>query len=279
MTPNYSPVITNQLDSSDANDVMSNLNSEFSGGNQPAFMPYLVSSLMWILIFYSIVFIFNLDVVRGLTREDHFVEFVGAALFLSASVTYFVLYKRSRQIVVFDKIPFRGNIFYLLLGLVFLFVCLEEISWGQRIIGFQAPESLRGVNAQGEFNIHNLRIFHGKTETGDRKDFWSLLLNMDRLFSIFWFSYCCLVPVLYRFAAPIKGFLDRIRMPIVPMFLAGVFLFNYVATKIMEKIAAPELHHSTVEIKETNIAMLFFVLALWFIRSDRHQLADNKATT
>ena len=254
---------------------MSNLHSDYSGQNQPAKLPYLISSLVWIMASFSLVFIFDADVVRSLTSEDQFIEYGGAVLFLFAGVTFLVLYKRSRRVVVFDGIPFRGNIFYLLLGLAFLFVCLEEISWGQRIIGFESPKKIREANAQGEFNIHNLRIFHGDTESGDRKGFWGLLLNMDRLFSMFWFSYCCLVPVLYRFNDSIKDFLDCIRLPIVPMFLAAVFLLNYVATKTVEVFDAPGLSHATGEIKETNLAMLFFVLAIWFLRNDKYGNAAN----
>ena len=158
-----------------------------------------------------------------------------------------------------------------------MFVCLEEISWGQRIFGFQTPEGIRDINAQREFNIHNLRIFHGKTETGDRKSFWGLLLNMDRLFSMFWFSFCCLIPVIYRFSAPMRDFLDRIRMPIVPIFLAAIFIFNYVTTKILEMVIDSQIHHSIVEIKESNIAMLFFVLALWFLRAGSEGATSQNA--
>jgi hypothetical protein len=263
----------------DTTENMSNPNNEFAGGTQPGTMPYIVFSLGWILLSYSIVFIFDFDDVRNLTREDAFVEYVGAALFLMASVAFFLLYKRSRQISMFAKISFKGNIFYLLLGLAFLFVCLEEISWGQRIIGFQTPEGIREINAQSEFNIHNLTLFHWATEAGDRKDFWGLLLNMDRLFSVFWFSYCCLIPVLYRFSSPIRAFMDRVRMPIVPLFLGAFFILNYAVMKVLDMTFPIEFHVATVEIKESNIGMLFFVVALWFMRTDRYPASDSMAAT
>jgi len=51
----------------------------------------------------------------------------------------------------------QSNYFFLLLSLCFLFVAFEEISWGQRIIGFR-PISVGGEeeNYQREFNLHNL---------------------------------------------------------------------------------------------------------------------------
>lgn len=32
----------------------------------------------------------------------------------------------------------------------------EEISWGQRILGFETPDALREVNRQDEFTLHNV---------------------------------------------------------------------------------------------------------------------------
>ena len=45
----------------------------------------------------------------------------------------------------------------------------EEISWGQRILGIETPESLEGINDQGETNLHNL-------STG----------KANQLFQVFW---------------------------------------------------------------------------------------------
>lgn len=36
------------------------------------------------------------------------------------------------------------------------FITGEEISWGQRIFGFETPEGLEDINNQGESNIHNI---------------------------------------------------------------------------------------------------------------------------
>jgi hypothetical protein len=39
-----------------------------------------------------------------------------------------------------------------------LFVSIEEVSWGQRIIGLVTPDGLAEINRQGETNIHNIPI-------------------------------------------------------------------------------------------------------------------------
>jgi hypothetical protein len=248
---------------------VSNAGIDFPTKIQPSITPFVGFALVWLVIFYSLGFVFDAEQIRRLSREDGVVEYIGAALFFLASVLYFLLYKNSRLHSKLEWLPVKGNVFYFLLAVAFLFVGMEEISWGQRIIGFETPGAIREMNAQSEFNLHNLDIFHGNTDSGERKSFLSLLLNMDRLFSMFWFSYCFLVPLIYRFSSSGRAFLKQLMMPIVPMSLGLVFVVNYAANKAIELVVPIQLHHSITEIKESNIAMLFFVLAVWFMRTDR----------
>ena len=46
----------------------------------------------------------------------------------------------------------------LLYGLLYVWVAGEEISWGQRIIGFETPEYFQENNDQNEFSFHNLVV-------------------------------------------------------------------------------------------------------------------------
>lgn len=55
----------------------------------------------------------------------------------------------------------RFSVLYLAILAVFYLVCAgEEISWGQRALGFATPESMMASNEQGEFNLHNLGFRH-----------------------------------------------------------------------------------------------------------------------
>ena len=57
--------------------------------------------------------------------------------------------------------PFRERRFtasLAFMGLVFLFGVGEELSWGQRLIGFESPEPFLRHNAQRELNVHNLVV-------------------------------------------------------------------------------------------------------------------------
>ena len=53
----------------------------------------------------------------------------------------------------------RFAILYLAVMALFYLVCAgEEISWGQRCFCFSTPASMKTVNEQGEFNLHNLHF-------------------------------------------------------------------------------------------------------------------------
>ncbi len=45
---------------------------------------------------------------------------------------------------------------FLALGLACLFLSGEELSWGQRIFGWETPEEIAAINKQKETNLHNM---------------------------------------------------------------------------------------------------------------------------
>lgn len=49
-----------------------------------------------------------------------------------------------------------ATVAYLVLAAGFVFIAGEEISWGQRVLGFDGPDALVERNLQGEANLHNL---------------------------------------------------------------------------------------------------------------------------
>jgi F0F1-type ATP synthase membrane subunit c/vacuolar-type H+-ATPase subunit K len=69
-------------------------------------------------------------------------------------LTYtFKLFKRSP-----NDLPYRRGLMVVstVIALACIFVSLEEISWGQRVLGVQTPEALATINTQKELNVHNL---------------------------------------------------------------------------------------------------------------------------
>lgn len=50
----------------------------------------------------------------------------------------------------------RRTWYWRIFGLLLILAALEEISWGQRLLGFETPLWLKGANYQEETNLHNL---------------------------------------------------------------------------------------------------------------------------
>jgi hypothetical protein len=208
------------------------------------------------------IFLLDESTVRRLTREDGLIETLGAGGFLGSSLLFFLTYilSRAKRPSISALRSRRRNLLYLGLSVLFMFGFLEEISWGQRLLHMQTPELLAEGNRQNEINLHNLRVFHGTDDRGDRKSFWGLLLNMDRLFSVFWLSLCVCVPLLFRYVRKARTLLERLRIPIVPTGFAGLFLANYA---ISRGVAGWDLayRHNVVEVKESIFALLFVCAA------------------
>ena len=80
------------------------------------------------------------------------IENLTAVLSFSASLLLFVTGRMERKAL--------RRWIYVLGGTVLLFIAGEEISWGQRIFGYPTPDWIAERNAQEEFNLHNLHIFH-----------------------------------------------------------------------------------------------------------------------
>jgi hypothetical protein len=49
-------------------------------------------------------------------------------------------------------------------ALAFFVIGMEELSWGQRQLMLETPESLAGINMQQELNLHNIQGIHGVWE-------------------------------------------------------------------------------------------------------------------
>lgn len=231
--------------------------------------PHWPMLLMAGMIFtmYSI-FLLDADSVYRLTREDGLVETAGALLFLVASIVFGMVYLHrvgARHELTDPTRVGRRNVFHLLLCLLFLLAFLEEISWGQRVFGIETPAAIRQLNRQGEINIHNLRWFHGHDESGNRKSFLELLINGDRILSMFWFSYCVCIPLLGRYSQRMRAACANIRLPVVPLAYAFLFPLNYLMSRVVT-LMYPAYQHNIVETKETVCSFLFLCVALGYIR-------------
>lgn len=189
--------------------------------------------------------------ISWLLDEDHPLEGVGSIGLLLCSILSLLLWRRERRV---GGPPWRT---LSLLALAFLFFVAfgEEISWGQRILGFGTPDSLKELNDQGETNLHNL-------DTG----------AVNVLFQLFWLVYGVLIP-LASLHERTRRFLVKL-MPIMPVPFALAFIANQVIIKGADRLftAHPSLYDGTkytfayglVEIKE-SVVQLTFGAAFWLM--------------
>jgi len=86
-------------------------------------------------------------------QEDNILEYLQSVLYLAAALFAALIVRR----FLVTKRYFLGFL-YSILSLAFLFVCLEEISWGQRLLDFEGTAYVREHNIQNEFSLHNLNL-------------------------------------------------------------------------------------------------------------------------
>jgi hypothetical protein len=128
----------------------------------------------------------------ALVQEDRLVEWWTFFLFLAAGVAFAVRAARGRRL---------GDAGVALFCLV---AAGEEISWGQRVLGFTPSAAFLEHNAQQEANLHNLVEAFGQPK-------WTFVAVLV--------AYGLAAPALARLPA-VRALADRLRFSIVPWPLA-----------------------------------------------------------
>ena len=131
--------------------------------------------------------------------EDGLVEYGTAVALLVASL-----------ILLRNGVSLRGKATRLAVGLTFFYAFLfffgagEEISWGQRIFGWETSEAMKEINRQDETTIHNIEI-GGVALT---KHLFGPVLTVTILL------YLLVLPLLYPRVSGVARFVDRIALPV-----------------------------------------------------------------
>jgi len=121
------------------------------------------------------------------------------------------------------KVARKPGIF--LLGLGTFFVAMEEISWGQRILGFHSPAFFTQRNLQGETTLHNLIPLPSYSPVGIAIFLWSILL-----------------PLVTRRSMRLRRWCSQLGIPVVPIrqwpfFLLAIYFFMYAPTFDRKELA------------------------------------------
>ena len=229
-----------------------------------------------IIVSYFALRKIDIDFLFQLTKEDGLVEYTGAVFFLAASLIFLFLYLNSvkNENIFFGK-RIKRNIYFGILSLLF-FICFgEKISWGQRIFEWATPSVLTELNAQKKTNLHNLWLFQSRNIDGTKKSFLGLLLNMNRLFSIFWLIFCIIIPVINLFFKRFATLFYYIGIPIVPIWIGGLFITNYISFHLAIINLDTELISGLDEYKESVYAIFFTILAIHFTIKERNPISKD----
>jgi len=228
-------------------------------------MKQKIVTFLYVVLTYAIFFFLKPKTLDALTVEDGWFESLTAVLFLAASIILLVAFVRDARGNDLGLFRTKRNVFYLLLAVLFFFGFGEEISWGQRLLHLETPTAIAEHNLQGELNLHNLELFHGKTEQGVKKGGLSEWITAGRLFQVFWVGFCLAIPLLAKASRRLSEWLKRINLPVVPLWLGGLMLATYLLSRLTALLVAPALNHGVVEVKESNEALVFALIAVFFL--------------
>jgi hypothetical protein len=172
------------------------------------------------------------------TREDGFVEYATAAMLLCISILSF-----SRLVILWKKTPLLWKVGTLGFALIFLFGAGEEVSWGQRVFGWESSEYFIENNAQQETNLHNMVV-------GDTKI--NKLIFSQILIAVL-VIYLLILPILYRKVTAIKKLTNSFAVPIVQWTHTIAFIVFTVLLALMPSSKNPEVH-------ELALGVIFFLI-------------------
>jgi hypothetical protein len=218
----------------------------------------IIAIISLILLSYA-VYLLDEKTVLILTSEDNLYEGGTAFFLLLSSILFFIASKK--------------NIFMIMLGFVFFFGAGEEISWGQRILGFEPPAKIKKENVQEEFNVHNLPTFNGTKYKGKHisKEGLERITEMNFLYRLFILSFGIVLPLITYHVGFFKKLVKKLKVPIPPFSLGLFFIISWVVCKlvlnILPKGFSQEYYNGVNEIWEFLTAFIIFNFGIYFYKN------------
>lgn len=108
----------------------------------PEYKEYLLINAA-VMAAFLILFLAGNDCFAFLLKKEGIVEIINEIVLVVAGLNFISMYLKEKKY------------FYLLLAAVSFLVFLEEIDWGQLIIGFDTPAIVLNLNEVTSFNFHN----------------------------------------------------------------------------------------------------------------------------
>ena len=199
------------------------------------FLP-IVLTILLIVLRISI----GLDAWKKTNTEGGFIEYGTSLAFLLTAIFAFPIGK----FFLTNKDKFLGYLYYFL-SFSFFLVGMEEISWGQKLIGFESSEFFQNYNSQEEITLHNLIWINEFLDKGLM--FVALIAGIS-----------CLV---YKLISQAKNNY-RTKFIIPRWFLASFFLIVFLFFYLVEYI---EFWNDTIGNFQESMELIFSLGCLSFI--------------
>ncbi|MGD2245356.1 MAG: hypothetical protein PVI11_02285 [Candidatus Aminicenantes bacterium] len=206
-------------------------------------LPAIVLGIVFVLIY-----VIDENAYGDLTDDYSVVENLTAFLYAVAGLA--LLTGVFRQLRKGEKLKFQT--ITILWALLFLFIAVEEKNWGQEIFHFSTPAQIENINAQDEFNLHNINIFH------------TSLYSPNTIADVFVIMVGIFLPFGYAFVGKIKSLCDKLHCPVVSLSLVPFFLVGLTYGTVMVWVTShPWAPH---EFKELIYSLGFFLFTLTVLR-------------
>lgn len=204
----------------------------------------LVTAMLWLL---------PEPLANALMGEQGAIERGTAALFVVAAIGFGWVGYQTRGWL-------RAHaLFWALLA---IFCAGEETSWLQHEVGYATPAAIAEANAQGEFNLHNLRGLHGgKILEAETTSPALSLLGAQNLFQIGFLAYFLGLPAAVLLPR-VRALVQRYRVPYLS-WSAVLVVWLPIATAIALAFLSSGLTKSLLaETREFHYAVAFALMAV-----------------
>ena len=215
-----------------------------------AFISFIIPAI--VMLFGAATALMGKEAYKWFTGEDGASEnlqvlFWGLALTLGFIVMV-RLWKTGAKIF---------SLLYLFLNFGMIFIIGEEVSWGQRIFGWETSESMRAINKQEETNIHNIEGI------GDKIKWLHVLMG----------TYGTILPLIFLRAQMRARPLDAASL-LVPHYTLLPYFFTTLVWRLQANLWKPpkSLYFAITEyseVMELVLAIAFFLFLLFQFRNLR----------
>jgi len=214
--------------------------------------PYLVCISLAIVGFYAITAVYFPQLYIFCTYEDMYGEWGQAFFFL---VTFIF-----STLNVINSASRRFRWFFMLLAFASFYTFMEEISWGQRLFGYDTPEFFEKHSYQDEANLHNLLT--GPVES------WTKT-TLTYLITIGLIGYGLIFPIALKMHWKPAIWFEQSGVVAPPLALLPAFLFGGLFELELFSFNEAEVAELLVA-----MAMAFTALNFWLLQ---HQSEPSKS--